>query len=89
MSIDTGTAEVDRGRRDQFYHGVVHKIYWNHETGIIRSDSGKEVSFAFQFVTLLGAPRHDIRFLYEGMRVGFDVGWTAKGLRITVIKIYP
>ena len=22
------------------------------------------------------------------MRVGFDVGWTAKGLRATVIKVY-
>jgi hypothetical protein len=42
----------------------------------------------FAYVTLLGAPRHDLRFLFEGMRVGFDVGWTSHGLRVTVIKVY-
>ena len=44
--------------------------------------------FVFEFVTLLGAPRQDINFLRPGMRVGFDVGWTSKGLRASVIKIY-
>jgi len=55
---------------------------------VIRSDTGREVPFTFAFVTLIGAPRHDLRYLCEGMRVGFDVGWTSKGLRVTVIKIY-
>ena len=73
---------------DLFYHGVISKIFWSNETGVIRSDSGKDIPFAFPFVTLIGAPRQDIRFLYEGMRVGFDVGQTSKGLRATVIKIY-
>lgn len=39
-------------------------------------------------MTLLGVPRQDINFLRPGMRVGFDVGWTSKGLRASVIKIY-
>jgi hypothetical protein len=74
--------------RDHFYHGVVSKIYWSNETGVIRSDSGRDIPFVFAFVTLLGAPRQDINFLRPGMRVGFDVGWTSKGLRASVIKIY-
>jgi len=74
--------------RDNFYHGVISKIFWSNETGVIHSDSGKEIPFIFAFVTLLGAPRQDINFLRPGMRVGFDVGWTSKGLRASTIKIY-
>ncbi len=73
---------------DLFYHGIVSKIFWRTETGVIHSDSGKDFSFAFPFVTLLGVPRQDIRFLREGLRVGFDVNRTSKGLRVSVIKIY-
>ncbi len=73
---------------DLFYHGVVSKIFWRTETGVIHSDTGKDVPFAFPFVTLLGVPRQDIQFLREGMRVGFDVNRTSKGLRVSVIKIY-
>lgn len=74
--------------KDNFYHGVISKIFWSNETGVIHSDSGKEVPFIFAFVTLIGAPRQDINFLRPGMRVGFDVGWTSKGLRASTIKIY-
>ena len=74
--------------QDHFYKGVIQKIFSGNETGIVLSDSGKEIPFVFPFLRLIGAPRLDIRFLTEGMRVGFDVGWTSKGLRISTIKIY-
>ncbi len=73
---------------DLFYHGVISKIFWRNETGVIQSDTGKDIPFAFPFVTLLGVPRQDIQFLREGMRVGFDVSRTPKGLRVSVIKVY-
>jgi cold shock CspA family protein len=73
---------------DLFYHGIISKIFWRNETGVIHSDSGKDFPFVFPFVTLLGVPRQDIQFLREGMRVGFDVNQTSKGLRVSVIKIY-
>jgi len=73
---------------DLFYHGIISKIFWRNETGVIHSDTGKDIPFAFPFVTLLGVPRQDIQFLREGMRVGFDVNRTSKGLRVSVIKIY-
>ena len=74
--------------QDRFYRGVIHKISSGNETGVVLSDSGKEIPFVFPFLQLIGAPRLDIRFLTEGMRVGFDVGWTSDGLRISVLKIY-
>ena len=73
---------------DLFYHGIVSKIFWSSESGVIVSDSGKEFSFVFPFVKLIGVPRQDVRFLREGMRVGFDVGRTPKGLRVSIIKVY-
>ena len=88
MERETHLSDSGEQPRDQFYHGVISKIFWGNETGVIRSDSGKDVPFVFAFVTLLGAPRQDINFLRPGMRVGFDVGWTSKGLRASVIKIY-
>lgn len=88
MDTDQDITHNDRQPEDLFYHGVISKIFWRYESGIVRSDSGKEISFSFQFVTLLGVPRQDMRFLHEGMSVGFDVGWTSKGLRVMVIKIY-
>lgn len=75
-------------RGDLFSQGVVSKIFWSNDSGIIHSDTGKDIPFVFPFVTLLGVPRQDIRYLREGMRVGFDVGRTSKGLRVSVIKIY-
>jgi len=85
---DNGLIGGGHQPEDRFYHGIISKIFWGNETGVIRSSSGKDIAFAFPYVTLLGVPRQDIRFLREGMRVGFDVGWTSKGLRATVIKIY-
>jgi hypothetical protein len=82
------TEQREEQQRDYFYHGVISKIFWSNETGVIRSDSGKEIPFAFPFVTLLGVPRQNINFLRLGMRVGFDVCRTSKGLRASVIKIY-
>jgi hypothetical protein len=37
------------------------------------------------FVEILDGRR--IEDLVEGMEVGFDVGWTSRGLRVTKIKI--
>jgi len=46
---------------------------------------GREILFSFQHVVLLGQRRRfdDLR---EGMTVGFDVGWTSRGLRVTVLR---
>ena len=51
----------------------------------MRSGSGREVRIVEQFVEMLdGRSFQDLR---EGTEVGFDVGWTSRGLRVTKIKI--
>jgi hypothetical protein len=56
----------------------------------MRSHQGREVLFEFPFVEVAGAPLGGhfpgIDLLSEGDSVGFDVGWTSGGLRVTVIK---
>lgn len=68
-----------------YYRGSIHRLMRGSETGIVRSlQSGRETVFAFRHVEMRGALRRfaDLR---EGMEVGFDVGWTAGGLRVTVL----
>jgi hypothetical protein len=75
-------------RADLFYHGVITRVYYGSESGTLRSDaSGREYRFKFPFVEIRG-PIPKIDGLREGMSVGFDVGWTSRGLRVTLIKVY-
>lgn len=71
-----------------FYRGRIARVYYGSESGTLVSDtSGREYRFKWPFVDILGpVPRID--GLREGMAVGFDVGWTSRGLRVTVIKVY-
>jgi hypothetical protein len=72
---------------DPYYRGTITRIYYGSETGTIRSEtSGREYRFKWPFVEIRAAiPR--VGHLREGMRVGFDVGWTSSGLAITVIRV--
>jgi hypothetical protein len=72
--------------RDKFYRGTVLKVSRGAERGTIRSASGRNTPFLFQQVTLVG-PHQSFADLHEGMEVGFDVSWTSKGLRVSVIRI--
>jgi len=72
---------------DWYYHGTIKRVYYGSESGTLVSDAtGREYHFK-RFVQILGPiPRVD--GLREGMQVGFDVGWTSHGLRVTVIRVY-
>jgi hypothetical protein len=73
-----------------FYQGIIVRLDRARGKGIVRSMHGRDISFEFPFVTVMGAglggKAPGIELLREGERVGFDVGWTSKGLRITTIK---
>ena len=56
--------------------------------GLVRTESGREIPFSFEFVVLLGEAKKPAD-LSEGQEVGYDLGWTSKGLRVTTIKAYP
>jgi len=66
---------------DRYYRGVINRVYYGSESGTLRSEAtGREYRFKFPFVEIIG--------LREGMRVGFDLGWTSKGIRVTLIRVY-
>ncbi|HKV55806.1 MAG TPA: hypothetical protein VJN94_14320 [Candidatus Binataceae bacterium] len=75
---------------DNFYTGLLAYLDRMRGRGIIRSHSGREIRFEFPFVNVIGAElagrMPGIDLLHEGDSVGFDVGWTSKGLRVTTIK---
>jgi hypothetical protein len=72
---------------DLWHHGVISKLFPSNNMGVVRTESGREVQFSFEFVILLGATQKPAD-LKEGMEVGYDLGWTSKGLRITKIKVF-
>jgi hypothetical protein len=84
MAEDTGSPAADEPR-DKFYRGRIKKLFQGSQMGIVRSGNGREIPFTFRHVTMVG---HARRFedLREGMSVGFDVGWTSKGLVVTVLQ---
>lgn len=73
-----------------FYQGMILKLDRARGRGVVRSHSGKEIPFEFPFVAVAGAPiggrNRGLDLIREGDIVGFDVGWTSKGLRITTIR---
>jgi hypothetical protein len=73
---------------DLFHHGVITKLFPSNSTGIVRTESGREVFFSYEFVILTGEAKSPLH-LKVGQPVGYDVGWTPSGLRVTKIKTYP
>ena len=73
---------------ERYYRGVVTRVYYGSESGTLTSEqTGREYHFKHPFVEIVG-PIPRIDGLREGMKVGFDVGWTSRGLRVTVIRVY-
>jgi hypothetical protein len=70
----------------RFYRGQILKLSSGAQRGTIRSASGRNIPFFFAYVTMVG-PRRRFEDLREGLEVGFDVSWTSKGLRVSVIRI--
>jgi hypothetical protein len=73
--------------KDLFHHGVISKLFPSNNMGVVKTESGREVQFAYDLIVLLGDVQKtaDLR---EGMEVGYDLGWTSNGLRITKIKVF-
>lgn len=71
---------------NKFYKGKIVKILRGNRTGLLVSDSGRELLFEWPYVRLLGAAS-SFEDLHEEMEVGFDVGHTSKGLRVSVIHV--
>jgi hypothetical protein len=76
------------GKGDLYHQGVITKLFPSNNTGIVRTENGRELPFSYEFVILFGEAK-TVQDLREGDRVGYDLGWTSSGLRVTKIKTYP
>jgi hypothetical protein len=75
--------------RDDFYHqGVITKLFPSNNTGVVRTESGRELIFSYDLVILCGEVKSALD-LKVGEQVGYDLGWTSSVLKITKIKTYP
>src|SRR5262249_20664733 len=73
-----------------FYRGTIIRFSRATEMGLLRTASGREVPFDLRHVIVLGplaggAGRQE--GVEAGLEVGFDLGWTSRGLRVT--KLFP
>jgi hypothetical protein len=73
---------------DLYHQGVITKLFPSNNTGIVRTESGRELAFSYELVMLYGEAKSALD-LREGERVGYDLGWTSSGLKVTKIKTYP
>ena len=74
--------------RGDFYHqGVVTKLFPSNNTGVVRTESGRELTFSFDLVIMCGEKNSPLD-LKVGDLIGYDLGWTSAGLRVTKIKTY-
>jgi hypothetical protein len=83
-----GVAAADAPERDRYYRGVIARVYYGSDSGVLRSEqTRREYRFQAPFVEIRGPiPRVD--GLREGMEVGFDLGWTSRGPLVTVIRVF-
>lgn len=83
-----GKTPSEDGKRipDSYYKGVIERIFRGSRSGVIRSASGRELTFKFDHLRIAGAPRR-FEDLREGASVGFDVGHTSNGLLVTVLRL--
>jgi hypothetical protein len=74
---------------EPFYRGVLIRLGRGGGRGVVRSvRTGREVPFEREHAVVLGeSGASGAVELREGMTVGYDVGWTSRGLRVT--KIFP
>jgi hypothetical protein len=72
----------------RFYMGVIERVYYGSESGILASEAtGRRYQFKVPFVDIVGTiPK--VSGLREGMRVGFDLAWTSRGVRVSTIRVF-
>jgi hypothetical protein len=75
-------------RGDYYHQGVITKLFPSNNTGVVRTESGRELTFSYELVILSGEVQSPLD-LKVGEAVGYDLGWTSSGLRVTKIRTYP
>lgn len=76
----------DASLQSRYYRGTISAVHSGSRTGWVRTENGREVPFAAAHLTLLGAD--GFTALRPGLRVGFDLGRSSRGLCVTTIRVY-
>lgn len=72
---------------DLFPKGTVVDFYPKQGIGRIKTDRNGVLEFSLGQVELIGEKARALN-IAAGARIGFDVSWTSKGLKISKIKVY-
>ncbi len=86
MADDRDSLKSARG--DYYHQGTITKLFPSNNTGVVRTEHGRELTFSYDLVIMAGEAKSPLD-LRVGEQVGYDLGWTSSGLRITKIKTYP
>ena len=72
----------------RYYMGTIERVYYGSESGVLVSEAtGRRYQFKVPFVDIVGTiPK--VSGLREGMRVGFDLAWTSRGVRVSTIRVF-
>jgi|GEM_PF-1353986 len=72
----------------KYYRGRIAKFNPSTGYGFVELTTGTHLFFYLEQIRLEGDHnrKSDVR---PGKTVGFDVGWTERGIRISKMKIYP
>jgi hypothetical protein len=84
-------AELASGNADDprrwFYQGEIVRLHPGSRTGVVHTGNGRDIEFAWRDIRLLGTDG-GFGALRDGIHVGFDLGWTSRGVRVTMIKVF-
>lgn len=83
--LTTPSYQVDE--MDKFSKGEIVSFFPHQQFGFIRLNNNEEAYFSLQELELLGE-NASIDRICVGLRVGYDVAWTSKGLHVNRMKIY-
>ncbi len=72
---------------DRYHRGIIMQVHPGSRTGWLRTDKGRDLPFAATSLLLLGVTE-GFPALRPGLRVGFDVGRTSRGLCVSTIRVY-
>jgi len=75
-------------RGDYYHQGVITKLFPSNNTGVVRTESGRELTFTYELVIMSGEVQSPLD-LKVGESIGYDLGWTSSGLKVTKIRTYP
>ena len=71
------------------YHGTIAHFARGSGSGVVRTASGREIPFELEHVVVADSlvPAPGRVAIEVGQAIGYDVGWTSRGLRVT--KLFP